>query len=203
MTKLFKILIAEDHDLYREGLQLLVQDLGEAIETIEAADFSTTLKKLNVHADIQLLLLDIKLPDTQGLDGLSQVRQLYPILPIIVISTVDLNASVQSMLKLGANGFIAKATPKDKMVAAIRSALAGDIVVVTENHEQELVEFSPRQMEALKLLAKGMSNKDIASALGIKPVTVREYISIIMQQLGVNNRVQAVLAARERGFILD
>ncbi|MFW2374418.1 MAG: response regulator [Gammaproteobacteria bacterium] len=203
MSKSFKILIAEDHDLYRDGLQLLVQDLGSAIEVIEAADFPTTLRQLHENADIQLLLLDIKLPGTQELDGLHQIRQLYPILPIIVVSTLDLNASVHNMLRFGANGFIAKATPKQEMVAAIRSVLAGEVVVLTENHDQELVEFPPRQMATLRLLAQGLSNKAIASRLGITPATVREYVSVIMQQLGVDNRVQAVLAAKERGFILD
>lgn len=205
MKNEFKILIAEDHDLYRDGLQMLVQDLDldSTIQTVEAADYPTTLQRLREHKDVQLLLFDIKLPGTQELDGLGEIRQLYPLLPIIVISTLDLNASVQNMLGLGANGFIAKSTPKDEMVAAIRSILTGKIIVVTENRDQELVEFAPRELATLKLLAKGLSNKDIATTLGIKPVTVREYVSAIMQELGVDNRIQAVLAAKERGLILD
>jgi DNA-binding NarL/FixJ family response regulator len=203
VKSLLKIVIAEDHDLYRDGLRLLVQDLDGQVEVLEAADFPSTLKHLNAHLDVSLLLLDIKLPGTQELDGLKEIRQTFPLLPIVVISTLDLSASVRNMLRAGANGFIAKSMAKEKMLSALKSVLSGELVVLTENPGEELVEFSPRQMETLRLLAKGYSNKTIANILGITPTTVREYISIIMQQLDVENRVQAVIEAKNRGFILD
>jgi len=198
-----KYAIAEDHELYRQGLVLLLNELDQGAEIIEAADFPSVRSIVDDNSDLNLLILDIQLPGTKALEGISYFRQYYPLMPIVVISVLEMGANVSNVMDLGVNGFIAKSTPKDIMLHAIAQILQGEVVVLTGPMPNSDVKLSPRQIDTLTLMTKGLSNKEIAKSLGISDTTVREYVSGILQQLDVDNRVKAVVEAKKLGIILD
>ncbi len=199
----FKVLITEDHELYRDGLRLLLQETFPDVQVIEAGDFASAKLHLETHQDLALVLFDIHIPGTSGLNGLKEVKTLYPTVPLVVVSTVDHQASIQQMLKLGADGFIAKTSSRATMIKALADVLEGEMVIISGREETESVALSPRQIDTLALLSQGLANKEIAARLNISPATVREYVSDLLGLFRCENRTQAVLKARELGFILD
>jgi len=198
-----KVLVSEDHELYRDGLQLLLQETFFGVEIIESGDFATTKNLLTTHPDIALVLFDIHIPGTSGLEGLKEIKLLYPALPLVVVSTIDRQASIEQMLQLGADGFIAKTSSKTVMVQALQDIMKGERVIISGQEKTETIVLSPRQLDILKYLSLGMPNKDIASTLKITHATVREHVSAILTLFACENRTQAVLKARQLGFILD
>ena len=198
-----KVLISEDHELYRDGLRLLLQQLLSDVQIFESGDFETTRTILVTHPDIALVLFDIQIPGTTGLNGLEEIKTSYPALPLVVVSTVDQQASIQQMLQLGADGFIAKTSSKETMLRALKDVMAGELVIISDRDNTRPVMLSPRQIDILELLVQGLPNKTIAAKLNISPATVREYVSDILKLFDSDNRTQAVLKARQMGFILD
>jgi len=198
-----KVLISEDHELYRDGLGLLLREAFSDIQIIESGDYVTTKNILTTNKDIALVLFDIQLPGTTGLEGLKEVKALYPALPVVVVSTIDRQASIEQMLQLGADGFIAKTSSKAVMVQALRDIMDGERVIISGQENTETIVLSPRQLDILMYLSLGMPNKDIASTLKISHATVREHVSAVLTLFSCENRPQAVLKARQLGFILD
>lgn len=197
-----KIVITEDHELYRDALGTLVLEAFPGVQVIESGDFPTTLSLLDAHSDVALVLFDIHIPGTSGLNGLKEIKARYPALPLVVVSTVDYQASIQQMLQLGADGFIAKTSSRAMMVRALRDVMEGEVVILSGRDNDDIVALSPRQIDTLELLAQGLPNKEIAARLNIAPTTVREYVSDILGLFKCDNRTQAVLKARQLGFIL-
>ncbi|MBL7249442.1 response regulator [Alloalcanivorax marinus] len=197
------ILITEDHELFRDGLRRLVEEAVPGARIIEAGDYAAARAALAAHPDLDLLLLDMQIPGTRGLDGLKAIKGDHPALPVVVISTVDHQASVQGMLAAGADGFIGKAVPKAVMIQALHAILDGELVVLGAREVDRPVTLSPRQSATLELLALGLPNKEIATRLDIAPATVREYVSDLLALFECDNRTQVVLKARRLGFILD
>ena len=197
-----KIVITEDHELYRDALGTLVLEAFPGVQVIESGDFPTTLSLLGAHSDVALVLFDIHIPGTSGLNGLKEIKVRYPALPLVVVSTVDYQASIQQMLQLGADGFISKTSSRALMVRALRDVMEGEVVILSGRDNDDVVILSPRQIDTLELLAQGLPNKEIAARLNIAPTTVREYVSDILGLFKCDNRTQAVLKARQLGFIL-
>lgn len=197
-----KALIAEDHELYQEGLSLLLGNMIQSVKLYKAADYPKTLSLLNEHPEIDLVLLDLKLPGTQNLDGLKELRQRFPTLTIVVISTLDFQIGIREVMKLGANGFIAKSTSIQDMKSAIGRILDGELVVKTEENISDEVVLSVRQGETLQLIAQGLSNKEIAQNLDISTATAKEHVSNLFERLGVANRTEAVSKAQQLGLLL-
>ncbi len=198
-----KVLISEDHELYRDGLRLLLTEAFPQVHILESGDFQRTRQLLVEHPDIALVLFDIHIPGTKGLEGLRDIKGCYPALPLVVVSTLDYQANIQNMLALGADGFIAKTSSREVMIRALQDIMDGELVIISGQESDPLVTLSPRLIDTLELLAEGLSNKEIAARLMISPATVREYVSELLQQFGCDNRTQAVLKARRLGFILD
>ena len=202
MNSKVKVLISEDHALFRDGLRLMLADVFGDVEILESANFETTRQILSSHNDISLVLFDIHMPGTTGLCGLEEVKRLYPALPLVVVSATDNHFSIQKMIQLGADGFIAKSCSKEDMVNSLHRVAAGELVVVAENGPGRSVHISPRQIETLELMAKGMTNKEIADVMSIAPSTVKEYVSDILNRLECENRTQAVIKSRDLGIFL-
>ncbi len=197
-----KVLIAEDHPMFRDGLEMIVQELATECQVLCAGDFQTAWKLGQQHPDLDLLLLDLKLPGTQGLDGLTRFREAFQLCPIVVISMLEMAGNVRNVMDLGANGFIAKSTPRDGLMAGLRQVLEGHIVTITDD-PTPVVKLTPRQVEVLGLVKVGKSNKEIAKILLIADSTVREHLSEAMSLLRVSNRTQVVLEAQRLGLILE
>lgn len=198
-----KILIAEDHELYRDGLKLLLEELNSEAKIYLAGDYPETLTLLTREPDITLVMLDIRLPGTKDLDGLKEIRSRFPTLTIIVVSTLDFDTSTRQMINAGANGFIAKSTPKETMKKAIAEVLDGNIVIESEREGTDFIDLSQQQLATLRYLAEGLSNKEIASRLGVSPLTAKEYVSKVIERLKASNRTQAVLIAQKYGLLID
>ena len=198
-----KVLIAEDHELYRDGLKLLFEEINRETQIYLAGNFPDALTILLREPDITLVMLDIRMPGTQDLDGLKEIRSRFPTLTIIVVSTLDFDTSTRQMIDAGANGFIAKSTPKQSMKRAIAEVLDGNIVIESEREGTDFIDLSQQQLATLRYLAEGLSNKEIASRLGVSPLTAKEYVSKVIERLDAANRTQAVLIAQKHGLLID
>lgn len=198
-----KVLIAEDHELYRDGLKLLFEEINPETHIYLAGNFPDALTILLREPDITLVMLDIRMPGTQDLDGLKEIRSRFPTLTIIVVSTLDFDTSTRQMIDAGANGFIAKSTPKQSMKRAIAEVLDGNIVIESEREGTDFIDLSQQQLATLRYLAEGLSNKEIASRLGVSPLTAKEYVSKVIERLDAANRTQAVLIAQKHGLLID
>ena len=198
-----KVLIAEDHELYRDGLKLLFEEINPETHIYLAGNFPDALTTLLREPDIALVMLDIRMPGTQDLDGLKEIRSRFPTLTIIVVSTLYFDTSTRQMIDAGANGFIAKSTPKQSMKRAIAEVLDGNIVIESEREGTDFIDLSQQQLATLSYLAEGLSNKEIANRLGVSPLTAKEYVSKVIERLDAANRTQAVLIAQKHGLLID
>ena len=206
-----KILIADDHALFRESLSLMLVRLDDREPTIIQADNSAhAIQLAGQHADLDMILMDIDMPGTSGMSAIKTLRQVAPGVPIIMISADEGYHQISRAIDLGARGFIPKTTSADVMLSALRLVLNGGIYLPEQllaayqtrgsdpGNEQHL---TPRQMEILRLLQKGEQNKNIAHQLNLSESTVKVHVRRIFTVLDARNRSQAVNHAIERGIL--
>lgn len=212
----FRIMVADDHALVRGGLAQLVRLVEENVEIIETNDFAQTLDLLDKDQTVDLLLLDLLMPDMKGVEGIKQICKEWPDIPVIVVSVRENIAAIRSALAAGAMGYIPKTSSPDVMMSAIKLVLSGGVYVPphvlgstsqSEEQVQELdltveafgspieqgyAQLTQRQQEVLDLMALGKSNRDIANELGLTTGTVKMHSSRIFKTLNVQNRTEAV-----------
>jgi DNA-binding NarL/FixJ family response regulator len=199
--------IADDHPLFRKALKQTVSGMLKNAAIAEAGTFAQLSKILESRDDIDLVLLDLRMPGVQGLSGLVYMRSQYPQVPVVVVSGIEERALMRRALDLGASGFIPKSSPVEEMQLAINMVLSGDIWVppgleleATHDGEAEalarrLTTLTPQQARVLMMLREGLLNKQIAYQLGVSEATVKAHVSAILQKLQVDSRTQAVIAA--------
>lgn len=205
-----KLLIADDHPLFREALTGALRSAFEAPVIIESDSLETTLAQIDANDDLDLVLLDLHMPGSGDLYGLIRVRDLYPDLPVAVISGSDNADIVSKVIGYGALGFISKSSSSAQIAEAIEAILEGDSWVPQSlegkirrlsNDETELAErvadLTPQQYRVLFLLHEGFLNKQIAYELHVTEATVKAHITAIFRKLNVSNRTQAVLLAEK------
>lgn len=197
------VLIAEDHDLYGDGVSLIVHELLPGAEIFRARDIQQSLALLSQQPNINLALVDLKMPDANGLDGINTIKSSYPTLTMVVISSLDFETNVRNIMNLGVNGFISKASAKAKMLSALDKILQGEIVVEPQLQPNQCIMLSTRQEQTLHFMAQGKTNKEIARALNISPHTAKEYVSKILELFDADNRTQAVQNAENKGLLLS
>jgi len=209
------ILLVDDHPLFREGMRHVLAQFDDAVEVSLAEDCKTALALATQHQDLDLVLLDVNLAQDSGMHCLSTLRQECPLLPVIMLSANEDMALVKRALQEGAQGYIPKSSTTQVMLNAIKLVLVGGIYVPTQaintlNSKPEpppqpslTGALTPRQLEVLRLLAQGQSNKDIARQLQMSDGTVRVHVTAILRALGVTNRTQAGMAAVRQGLLLD
>jgi DNA-binding NarL/FixJ family response regulator len=204
-----KVLVADDHPLFREALRLA---LGRALPdaaVIEADSVASLTEAVERNADADLLLLDLNMPGAQGFSALVQVRAHQPSLPVVIISANEDPAVVRRAIAHGAAGFVPKSSSVEEMVEALRAVLDGDLWVpggvdldspALEDGEAEtaarLATLTPQQFRVLTMLSSGLLNKQIAWELGVSEATIKAHMTAIMQKLGATNRTQAVVLAQ-------
>jgi DNA-binding NarL/FixJ family response regulator len=203
----YRLLIADDHPLFRGALREAVSGRFADVEIAEAGTFEEMSKLLERGADIDLVLLDLAMPGARGLSGLLYLRAQYPSLPVAIVSATDNPAIIRRCMEIGASGFIPKTLDVDNIRAAIATVLAGDLwtppdVDLTAADDIEtaamLARFAtltPQQVRVLMMLSEGLLNKQIAYELSVSEATVKAHVSAILQKLGVESRTQAVIAA--------
>jgi DNA-binding NarL/FixJ family response regulator len=211
-----RILLADDHDLVRDSLALLLQGLDPDVEVVHAATLPEALKKTEEHK-FDLVLLDINMPGMNRVAGVEAMRRTLPQVPIVVVSGQITSDTVMDALKAGAAGFIPKTMAGKAMLNAIRLVLSGERYIprlvlegavsgsdgVGGSAESGTAALSRREREVLGLLASGLSNKEIARRLQVETVTVAVHLSSVYRKLGAANRTQAVRIALEQGLHLS
>lgn len=205
-----RVLIADDHPLYRTALQTILPRACSAAHVAEAACQDEVMNQVAAGADFDLIVLDLNLPGATGLSCLRYVRDTAPLTPIIVVSGNDDPVTMSEVRLAGAAGYVPKSAPGDVLVEAIRLVMAGGtylpaaaIAALRHSASPGPAPAEPvgdpltsRQMRVLRLLTQGLSNKQIARDLGISEITVKAHVSAIFRKLGVSNRTQAANEAR-------
>ncbi len=213
-----KVLIVDDHALIREALHTVLQQVKRDAVIFEAPNGRQAMRLVEEHPDISLILLDINLPDRDGLFVLAELRERHAAIAIIVLSGADDQDTVKRAFKLGALGFIPKTTDREVMLNAIQLVLSGGIYIPSEildgeeatpsrlRNEPATRKFpndlglTDRQIEVLALLMEGKNNKSIAKALNMAVPTVKNHITVVLKALNVTNRTEAVIKLGQMGW---
>jgi DNA-binding NarL/FixJ family response regulator len=201
----FGILITDDHPVMRDGLRMVIEEEPDLEVLGEAADGQEAIQQFRkLRPD--LLLIDLQMPEVDGLEAITTIRGEFPDATIVVLTTYPGDARVVRAFTLGATSYILKTARRDEILKAIRGALSGRHTVAPEV-AQEIAShtgregLTEREIGVLRLVAKGRSNRDIAEALFITEDTVKARMKSIMGKLGAEDRTHAVMIAIRRGFM--
>lgn len=194
------ILIIDDHDLYRSGLRAALNASMPNAEIYEAGSIDEAI--CGTTDTLNAIVLDIRLPGLNGVEGITLLRKKWQLVPVLMLSSQSDNETVSLALERGAAGFISKAESADKIVAAINHIImSGKSATLPSGCNTPLLHLTPRQCEVLDLLCQGMSNKQIARRLLLSENTVRVHMQGVFGFLQVSSRSEAIFAARSRGLI--
>lgn len=211
-----RILIADDHGLYRKGLRCVLDLAFPGADIVEADGFDSAMERLEDSGAFDVALLDLNMPGLVFPDSLREVRACYPRIRFAILSASDTRADMLASLAAGANGFISKLQTDDEIVAAIQDILAGKVYVsplmvngpqlhawndppartVEQATDVEYAKLTPRQRDVLPLVARGLSNKEIARELKIAEATTKIHMAALLRVLGVRNRTEAAVRAQ-------
>lgn len=210
-----KILIADDHELFRDGLRHVLDQFEGPPMVIEAADFPQALAIVQSDKDIGIVLMDLSMPGMAWTEGLAKMKELLPkSVPVIILSASDDRRHVLQAVNMGASGFIPKTSSSRVMLSALQLVMSGGVYLPTALLETDtpdnggmpvagdaaIASLTPRQREVLALLGQGKSNKEIARVLELAEGTVKLHVTAILKALNVNNRTRAVVAASHLGL---
>ncbi|REE97376.1 response regulator [Thermomonospora umbrina] len=213
---MIRVLLADDQVLLRIGVRMILENADDMIVVGEAGDGAEAVA-LAAEAAPDVVLMDIRMPDVDGVEATRRIRAELPDGPrILVLTTFDLDEYVYTALRAGACGFILKDTLAPDLLSAIRAVARGDAIVapavtrrLIERHidapaprsESELDDLTEREREVLELIARGLSNAEIAGRLFLTEGTVKGHVSRVLTKLGLRDRVQAVVFAYECGLV--
>lgn len=211
-----RVLIVDDHDLFRTGLRNLLEEQGVLI----AGEADTGAEALRQVRDLapEVVLMDLNMPGMSGVEATRQIAMLAPLSRVVVLTISDLDSDVMDAIFAGACGYLLKNASIDELLAGIRAAAAGESLVspaiatkvlqrlrasTRSEHDVTMInsELSPRELEVLKLIANGKDNGQIALDLHISPKTVKNHISNILMKLQIENRIQAAVYAVRSGLV--
>lgn len=213
------ILLADDHALFRDGMRYVLQQLADEVEILDAASFPEADKIASSRPGIGLALLDLNMPGSDGALSVRAFHVKYPAIPLVVVSGSERREDMERVMEYGAMGFISKMTSGKVMVGALRMVLDGGIYLPPQLLQQAVENLepgngadkrsrrtndyglTPRQVEVLQHLARGLSNKEISLDMNLAEGTVKIHVAAIFQTLHVNNRMDAVLAAQRLGLL--
>lgn len=218
-----KLLIADDHTLFRDALVQYVERADPAAEVTVAKDFREAYAALKEDADRDLVLLDLRMPHMNGMEGFRRVREEFPQVKLALMSGVAEEHDVKTAMNLGAAGYFPKTLSGKALLRAIQLVLSGERFIpldsetnaIMPSHHPDVerekiiyqnnqpVTLTPRETQVLAFLARGVSNKEIARELELQVVTVKLHVRGICRKLDAKNRTQAALRARELGIVTN
>jgi len=216
-----RILLVDDHTLFREALLHVLRQFDSTAVVIESSNAREAIRLAAHYHDLDLILLDLTLPGLNGLSALPELHELRPTVPLVILSASEDSADIRQALAAGAMGYIPKSSSSHEMITALRLVLAGEIYVppamlaalealesasspvdtTTSLEERGIDGLTPRQVEVLRLMAQGLSNKGICKRLNVAEGTVKLHVTAVMRALNTCNRTQAVIEATRRGLI--
>lgn len=215
-----KVLIADDHGLYRTGLGLLLKDEIGASEVVEVGSFDEALDRLARNMDVRLALFDLSMPGAGGPESLRVVKETYPNLQVAIVSGSEDRHNVLNSLAMGLNGYIPKSLPESEIADALKIIINGGVYVPRfmiatasqtrashaadrdnelprpEARSLDVGSLTPRQRDVLRCIQKGLANKEIARELDIAEGTVKIHLAALFNHFGVRNRTELVLRAQ-------
>jgi DNA-binding NarL/FixJ family response regulator len=206
--KPIRIVIADDHPIFRAGLQGLLSAQEDFQVVGEAANGKEAVSVVR-HAAPDVLLVDLQMPELDGVGAIREIKDMAPATRILVLTTYDSDGDILRAVEAGATGYLLKDTPREELFKAIRATAKGDSVL-SPVVASKLVgrargpvdrSLSGREIEVLRLVARGISNKIIGKDLRISEATVKTHLLHIFAKLGVDDRTAAVTAAMERGVL--
>jgi DNA-binding NarL/FixJ family response regulator len=209
-----KVIICDDQAIVRDGLEMLLK-LEPDIQVVGLADDGAAAVEMVAKKTPDLVLMDLKMPIMNGVEATRQIRREFPQVKVLVLTTYDDDELVFDAIQAGASGYLLKDTPRDEVIKAIRGtvtgktyvdpSVAGKVLRQASSHQTQPAtlitsKLTDREIEVLRLIAKGLSNTDIADRLFLSEGTVRNYVSATMAKLGVTDRTQAAVIAIQHGL---
>ena len=210
-----RVLICDDQTVVREGLAAILSTDPE-IEVVGLAGDGREALDLVAETSPDVVLMDLKMPGLNGVQATQRLSREYPTVYVLVLTTFADDAWVLDSIRAGASGYLLKDTRRDELVAAIKGtaqgksfldpSVAGKVMqrvatMPAATSQPTLEAFTERELDVVRLLAEGHSNPEIARRLHLAPGTVRNYVSVILQKLGVSDRTQAAVVALKRGLV--
>ena len=211
-TNKIRLLIADDHEVVRSGLKSLLA--GTEVKIVVELSTGAAAVKYALENDVDVVLLDIRMPDGDGLTALNRIKLEKPEMPVLILSTFDNPTYVARAVALGANGYLLKGCTREELLNAIRTAAKGENAWTREELRRVTgalatprltadvdVPLTQRESEVLKQLAYGLTNKEIAATLHISYETVKEHVQHILRKIGVSDRTQAAVWAVRKELV--
>jgi NarL family two-component system response regulator LiaR len=213
---IIRVLVVDDHDLFRTGLSALLGSHHD-IEVVAQASGGRMGVRLALELRPDVVLMDLRMPDLQGVEATRAIVQSKPSARVVALTVSAEEPDVAATMQAGACGFLVKDAPIEEVIVAVRAAAQGaawlspgaaEVILgrlrqadIEPELDLELVEqLSPRELDVLRLIARGMDNSEIAETLNISPRTAKNHVSNILSKLGLSNRVQAAIYAVRRGM---
>ena len=213
---MIRVLLADDQELVRSGFRLILE-LVDGIEVVGEAPDGREAVRLAKELQPDVVLMDVRMPELDGIEATRRLRQADVDARVLVLTTFDLDEYVYGAMRAGASGFLLKDAPREQLVTAIRTVARGEALLapaVTKRLIERFVdrpspvetapalaELSARELEVLRLVARGLSNTEIANELIIGAATVKTHVTRVLRKLGIRDRVQAVVLAYESGVV--
>lgn len=199
------VLVADDHPIWREGLVAAIQSREGMKVVAEASNGEQAVELFRVHRP-DVTLMDLRMPEMDGLAALTSIRAEFPSARIIMLTTFDSEEDIYRGVHAGAQGYLLKSVSHEELLEAIRKVHSGQKYLPFDvasrlAERMQTVELSERELDVLRLIAQGRSNKEIASTLFVVEGTVKAHVSNILAKLAANDRTQAVTIAIKRGIL--
>ncbi|HQW21317.1 MAG TPA: response regulator transcription factor [Rhodocyclaceae bacterium] len=212
---MLKLLVVEDHALVREGLLQTLRKLDRGVACTGVSDAEEAIALLEKsNEDYDLCLLDLMLPNLNGMGCLGVLRKRFPAMPVVIISALDDLDTMARAMRAGASGFVSKSSSGEVLLTALRQVLAGEVYLppslqgelsASQKHRErslsEQYDLTAAQMRVLEPLIQGNTNRQISELLGLTEGTVKIHVSAILKALNVTNRSQALLAVKQHRSI--
>ncbi|RZS55128.1 LuxR family two component transcriptional regulator [Microcella putealis] len=205
---MIRVLVADDHAVVRAGIVALLGDepdievVGEAVDGVEAVELAAALTP-------DLVVMDVRMPRLTGDEATARILAETPGVRVLVLTTYESDASILAAIEAGASGYLLKAAPAEELLAGVRSVAAGEVALspaiaaqlVARVRQPAPPALTPRETEVLRLVASGLTNKQIGERLHLGEATVKTHLLRTFDKLGVSDRTRAVTLAMERGLL--